>query len=227
MNKHYTLAWIGLAIASLGTTTTLAAPTTESQRPVTDANIVGHVLDKATGQHISGITIRIKGTSYATTTDRSGHYYLKNLKPGRVEVIMQGLGYATQSQIITLENKKTIEVNFHAEEDILDLDEVVVTSNRQETLRRYAPTLVSVIDGKLFNTANAVNLAQGLTFQPGLRVENNCQNCGFNQVRINGLDGRFSQILIDSRSIFSSLAGVYGLEQLPANMIERVEVVRG
>ncbi len=60
-----------------------------------------------------------------------------------------------------------------------------------------------------------------------MRVENNCQNCGYQQVRINGLDGPYTQILIDSRPIFSALAGVYGLEQIPANMIERVEVMRG
>ena len=64
-------------------------------------------------------------------------------------------------------------------------------------------------------------------FQPGLRVEINCQNCGLPQVRINGLDGAYSQILIDSRSIYSALADVYGIEQIPANMIDRVEVVRG
>lgn len=70
-------------------------------------------------------------------------------------------------------------------------------------------------------------LAEGLTFQPGVRIENDCQNCGFTQARINGLDGHYSQILIDSRPIFSALAGVYGLEQIPASMIDRVEVVRG
>ena len=52
-------------------------------------------------------------------------------------------------------------------------------------------------------------------------------NCGFQQVRINGLDGPYTQILMDSRPIFSALSGVYGLEQIPANMIERVEVMRG
>ena len=67
----------------------------------------------------------------------------------------------------------------------------------------------------------------GTKFQPGVRVETNCQNCGFQQVRINGLDGPYTQILIDSRPIFSALSGVYGLEQIPANMIERVEVMRG
>lgn len=92
---------------------------------------------------------------------------------------------------------------------------------------RLAPTLVNVLDAKVFTTTNAVNLAQGLNFQPGVRVETNCQNCGFQQVRINGLDGPYTQILIDSRPIFSALSGVYGLEQIPANMIERVEVMRG
>ena len=58
-------------------------------------------------------------------------------------------------------------------------------------------------------------------------MENNCQNCGFPQVRINGLEGPYSQILINSRPVVSALSGVYGLEQIPVNMIERVEVVRG
>ena len=60
-----------------------------------------------------------------------------------------------------------------------------------------------------------------------MRVENDCQNCGFTQVRINGLDGHYSQILMNSRPVFSALAGVYGLEHIPANMIDRVEVMRG
>ena len=140
---------------------------------------------------------------------------------------MRGLGYLSQERVIEISPDKVIEVNFEAEQDNINIDEVVVSSNRQATLRRLAPTLVTVLDSKLFESANATNLAQGLIFQPGVRVENNCQNCGFNQVRINGLDGRYSQILIDSRPIMSALAGVYGLEQIPTNMIERVEVVRG
>ncbi|MEG0500184.1 MAG: TonB-dependent receptor, partial [Rikenellaceae bacterium] len=64
-------------------------------------------------------------------------------------------------------------------------------------------------------------------FQPGLRVDYNCSNCGVPQLRINGLEGQYSQILLDSRPIFSSLSSVYGLEQMPAGMIERMEVIRG
>jgi outer membrane receptor for ferrienterochelin and colicins len=72
-----------------------------------------------------------------------------------------------------------------------------------------------------------VTLSEGLSFSPGLRIENDCQNCGFSQVRMNGMEGPYSQILINSHPIFSGLAGVYGLELIPTNMIERIEVVRG
>lgn len=104
---------------------------------------------------------------------------------------------------------------------------ILLTANRNETARRLAPTLVKVVTPKLFDLTNSHTLSQGLVFQPGVRVKTDCQNCGYSQVRINGMDGKYTQILIDSRPIFSALAGVYGLEQIPANMIERVEVVRG
>ncbi|WP_373824921.1 carboxypeptidase-like regulatory domain-containing protein, partial [Bacteroides heparinolyticus] len=177
----------------------------------TDANIVGHVIESVTGEHVPGVSIFIKGTTIGTVSDHTGHYRLMDLPVGTKTIVMKAVGYKTQEREVVLERTVTKEVNFILEEDVAVLDAVVVSANRTETTRRLAPTLVNVIDGKLFSSSNANNLSQGLAFQPGVRVENNCQNCGFNQVRINGMDGRYTQILIDSRPIFSALAGVYGL----------------
>lgn len=113
------------------------------------------------------------------------------------------------------------------EEDVFQLDQVVVTSSKSEVTRRKSPALVNVTPGHILTEVGACSLAAGLDYQPGVRVENDCQNCGFTQVRINGLDGHYSQILMNSRPVFSALAGVYGLEQIPANMIDRIEVMRG
>ncbi|MEL7123627.1 MAG: TonB-dependent receptor, partial [Bacteroidota bacterium] len=76
------------------------------------------------------------------------------------------------------------------------------------------------------NATQSIAISEGLNFQPGVRVETNCQNCGFTQVRLNGLEGAYSQILINSRPIFSALNSVYGLDQIPTNIVEQVEVVR-
>lgn len=193
----------------------------------TDANLYGHVIDKQNGEHLPYIAILVKGTTIGTTTDVSGHYFLKNLPVGTLTLEIKSMGYRTIQKNVTVKAGTAIELNFELDPDDVSLDEVVVSANRSETKRRLAPNLVSVVNSKLFETTQATCLAQGLNFQPGVRTEDNCQNCGFTQVRINGLDGHYSQILIDSRPVFSALNGVYGLEQIPANMIDRVEVVRG
>ncbi|MDY3141729.1 MAG: TonB-dependent receptor [Parabacteroides sp.] len=192
-----------------------------------DANVIGHVIDKKSGEHLAFINIFLKGTTIGTVSDATGHYFLKNLPEGKYTLVMQSIGYQTIERTVTLHKGKTLEVNFEALEDAISLDGVVVSANRNETTRRLAPSLVNVLDSRMFEANNATSLSDGLNFQPGVRVENNCQNCGFQQVRINGLEGPYTQILLDNRPIFSALTGVYGLEQVPANMIERVEVMRG
>lgn len=192
-----------------------------------DLNIYGHVVNDKTNEHLPFITIMLKGTTVGTTTDATGHYKLSNVAVGKHIIVAKGIGYTPVQKEVVISKEKPTEINFEISEDLVQLNEVVVSSNRNETTKREASNIVNVITPKLFETTSSVCLAQGLSFQPGLRVETNCQNCGFQQVRINGLDGPYSQMLIDSRPIFSALAGVYGIEQIPTNMIERVEVVRG
>lgn len=198
-----------------------------AQAELTDANVVGHVIDKKTGEHLPYVTIRLTGTTYGTMTDATGHYFLKNVANGKYTIEASCIGYISQQYEVTIKSDITQEVNFLLVEDVMQLEQIVVTGNKGEVKRRNSSTLVNVLNAKTFDLVSACSLADGLNFQLGVRVENNCQNCGFTQVRINGLDGHYSQVLMNSRPVFSALAGVYGLEQIPANMIDRVEVMRG
>lgn len=198
-----------------------------AQAELTDANVVGHVIDKKTGEHLPYVTIRLTGTTYGTMTDATGHYFLKNAENGKYTIEASCIGYISQQYEVTIKSDITQEVNFLLVEDVMQLEQIVVTGNKGEVKRRNSSTLVNVLNAKTFDLVSACSLADGLNYQPGVRVENNCQNCGFTQVRINGLDGHYSQVLMNSRPVFSALAGVYGLEQIPANMIDRVEVMRG
>lgn len=193
----------------------------------TDSSIQGHVTDSKTGEHLPYITVMLKGTQIGTQTSSSGHYSLRNVPTGQYELIATAIGYSDISVSIEVRPGESQEVNISISEEQLSLDGVVVSATRSHTSRKESPILVNVLDPKIFATTSSPTLAEGLAFQPGVRVENDCQNCGFAQARINGLCGHYSQILIDSRPVFSALAGVYGLEQIPASMIERVEVVRG
>lgn len=192
-----------------------------------DANIIGHVTDKNTGEHLPYINIMLKGTMFYAATDATGHYFLKNLPEGDFILEVSCMGYRSVTKNVTLKKGVTLELNFEIEEDATMLDGVVVSANRSVTTRKTAPTIVNVMTPEQFERVNASTVSSAIAFQPGVRVENNCQNCGFQQVRINGLDGPYTQILIDSRPVFSALSNVYGIEQLPVSMVDRVEVMRG
>lgn len=198
-----------------------------AQTSLSDANIIGHVIEKGTDEHLPGFTIRLLDSSIGVVTDISGHYAIRHLAPGKYTVEASCAGYVTQKKTIDVAPKQTVELNFDVSPDAFQLEQVVVTGNKSEVKRRNSSSLINVLGAPTFDLIGASCLADGLCFQPGVRVENDCQNCGFTQVRINGLDGHYSQILLNSRPVFSALTGVYGLEQIPANMIERVEVMRG
>lgn len=191
----------------------------------TDANIVGDV--QCGGEHVPYINVTIDGTMIGTSTDATGHFQLINLPIGELTVRVSGFGYKTAVRKVITTANTTLEIKFVVEEDPLNLETVVVTADRNQTNRAEAPVVVSSISPELMIRTQSVNIAEGLSFTPGLRTETNCQNCGFTQLRMNGMEGPYTQILLNSRPVFSGLAGVYGLELIPTSMVERMEVVRG
>ncbi|MBQ8889534.1 MAG: TonB-dependent receptor, partial [Bacteroidaceae bacterium] len=196
--------------------------------PVKHGNVIkGHVIEKGTEEHLPYATILIVETGEGTVSDETGHFLFNKVPAGTYTLRVQLLGYATQEKKVTVSKEYAADVHIALVEEGITTDEVVVSANRNEVSRKMAPVVVNVMGAKLFEQVNSTDLAKALNFQSGLRVENSCQNCAFPQVRINGLEGPYSQILINSRPIISALSGVYGLEQIPTNMIDRVEVVRG
>jgi len=177
---------------------------------------------------LEAVTVQLESKSLKkwTTSDRNGHYAI-SLPAGEYRLKIRSLGYIPYDDKVLITEEETLSQDVTLKEDVLGIDEVVITATKTKENRKDAPVLVSVTTHRELANVKAHTLMEGLVFQPGLRTEVNCQNCGTSQVRINGLEGAYSQILIDSRPIFGSLNGVYGLDQTPANMIERIEVIRG
>jgi len=105
--------------------------------------------------------------------------------------------------------------------------EVVVTGTRSEKLLAETPVRTELVSRRDIVAMQARSLADACEFTPGLRILNGCQNCNFSTLSMLGLEGKYSQVLYDGQPIFSGLALVYGLEQIPAQLIDRIEVVKG
>lgn len=161
-------------------------------------------------------------------TDSKGYFHIDNIPFGTHTITTSFVGYKQVSKTIVLnENNQELELNFNLEENINSLDEIVITGTKTNKRQTNSPVIVGIINSVTLENVQACNLSEGLKFQPGLRVETDCQTCNYTQLRMNGLSGGYSQILINGRPIFSPLTGLYGLEQLPTNMIDRIEVVKG
>ncbi|MEM7106703.1 MAG: TonB-dependent receptor [Bacteroidota bacterium] len=180
----------------------------------------------AGGEPLAYASVSIANSTLGGVSDALGAYRIEKVPVGEVTLQVAAVGYRTFTQTLKVQADATITVDVMLTEDLLNLEEIVVSGTRYELDRKKAPVVVNVLSSRLLSATQSLAVSEGLNYQPGVRVETNCQNCGFTQVRLNGLEGSYSQILINSRAVFSALNSVYGLDQIPTNIVERVEVVR-
>ena len=191
----------------------------------TPCAIRGRVLDTAGGV-LPGATITVAATGTTTVSGADGSFCLVGLSSpsgNLLDIFLEGFA------------RKRIELRVPPNPDtLLDITltpslrtNVVVTATRTGRRLDDVPVRTEVITRDLMTRSGAKTLADAVEYTTGVRVENNCQNCNFSQIRLLGLDGPYTQILVDGQPIVSSLAQVYGIEQIPARMIERIEVVKG
>ncbi len=197
MTKRIIVLLITIAALSASSLSSLVI----AQNEKTDANVFGHV--KSEGEHVPFANILVKGTNRGISTDETGHYMLVNLPVGKQTLVAKYIGYKDQEIEVELISGKTITIDFDLKREVMSLDEVVVTGTKTFQRKTQAPVIVNILGKGTLDAVEANNIAEGLNFQPGLRVETDCQTCNYTQLRMNGLGGSYSQILMNSRPIFS------------------------
>ena len=142
-----------------------------------DGTIKGLITSNSTPIEAVSIQLEGKNAKKWTTSNRNGNYLL-TLPAGEYRVKVQSLGFIPYNDKITISPNDTHTLNIDLKEDVLGIDEVVITATKTKENRKEAPVLVSVTTNKELANVKAHTLTEGLVFQPGLRTEVNCQNCG-------------------------------------------------
>lgn len=109
----------------------------------------------------------------------------------------------------------------------INLQEVVVTSTRTHRLSHEVPHKTDTLDASNLALTSKFNLGEAIELVNGARTENNCQNCGTAEIQLLGLPGNYNQILIDKQPLFTGLASVYGIDQVPTIFVDQIEIVKG
>lgn len=194
------------------------------QLPVQPCAVAGRVVDEQGGA-LPGVTLVAQGRAQTpVVTDGEGRFCLP-LPTGThtIEASLPGFGPARLEIPAQATRPITREIVLRA----AFAQDVVVTATRTRRLTNAVPVRTEVVGRDAIDASASRTLADAIEFTSGVRVENNCQNCNFSQIRLLGLEGPYTQILVDGHPVVSSLAQVYGIEHIPARMIERIEVVKG
>ncbi len=179
------------------------------------------------GAVVEGATVSIVKGSGRFDTDARGRVCLDFVPPGRYDVVVTAPEHAVAVASVVLDATTVWGEPLEVRLDPAFGHEIVVTGTRTLKKLQEVPIHVQQIDREQMTASAARTLADAVEFSSGVRVESNCQNCNTSQIRMLGLEGPYSQVVIDGQPTVSSLAMVYGIEQLPARLIDTIEVVKG
>ncbi len=193
------------------------------------ATIIGTVQDAETGGALPGANVYpldIKGIG--ASTDMDGNFRMLNVPRGKLQIIATYRGYQKRVADVKIESENDeIEVNFKLEPSADMLDKIVVTATRERRILKEVPIRTEVVTNEQLRERSITDLYEALDGVQGVRVEQQCSNCNFSELRLNGLGGGYAKTVIDGMPIFSGLASVYGMQQLQASNIEQIEIVKG
>ncbi len=176
-----------------------------------------------------GATPPAPGELGRRASDENGQVLFEGLPASDVSVLAAAEGFFPNeaSEVNLTTGQETI-VTLELQVRGVVSETVVVTGSGTESLAHEAPVRTELITPELVERQVKTTVAEALQATiSGIRTEMNCQNCGFMQLRMNGLEGPYTQILEDGLPSYSGVASVYGLEQIPAAFLEQIEVVKG
>ncbi len=142
---------------------------------------------------------------------------------------LKSISHCISSMLFALIGYLTIyaESTDHDEPVQLDTFNVVTTGTGTSRLVEDLPIRTELLSSDLFLASASRDLGAALEYLSGVRTEANCQNCGTAEIKVLGLGAGYNRLLFDSQPLFSGLASVYGIEQIPTSFIERIEVIKG
>jgi iron complex outermembrane receptor protein len=192
-------------------------------------NTVSFEVKEESGESLIGASVVVEGTTNGTITNTEGIAKLENLPDGEIEFVISFVGYEEKEIELSFpdDNNKTIEVELEEGEE---LEEVVITSTRSSRTIQDIPTRIEAITGEELGekaAMNSSNIGMLLRETTGVQMQQTSLSSGNMSIRIQGLDGRYTQILKDGMPLYGGFAGGLSIMQIPPLDLKQVELIKG
>jgi outer membrane receptor for ferrienterochelin and colicins len=190
------------------------------------------IKDAKTNQALPGATVKVLGTTLGTTSDNTGSVSVSGIASGRQLISFSYVGYQTKTDTLTFPRAENliITILLEAAEEDEELEEVTISATRSSRSIDNIPTRVEVIAGEELDEKG--NMKPGdirmlLAESTGIQTQQTSATSGNSAIRIQGLDGKYTQIIRDGFPLYSGFSGGLGLLQIAPLDLQQVEVIKG
>lgn len=182
-------------------------------------------IQSSEGDRLFGITITLKDSSQGTASDKDGYFVLDGLAAREYTLRLSGIGFITHEKKVSLEPGEEKIVRVTLNEDTLQMEGVVIQGKTEAKIKREEAFSIASINTKAVqNFSN--NLDEVLNNYPGIHIRKEGGLGSRFNLSLNGLSGRQIRFFIDGLPI-ENYGSSYGINNIPPNLIERVEVYKG
>ncbi|MEP1941438.1 MAG: TonB-dependent receptor [Balneola sp.] len=189
------------------------------------------VLDHETQEPLIGVTVLLPDLSIGNTTNADGQTTVTNIPNGNHLISIRSIGYETISfsRTFPLADSEQNQV-FELEHNHEEMSEIVVSSTRSSRTIEDIPTRVEFIAGE--ELAEKGNMKPGdirmlLNESTGIQTQQTSATTYNSSIRIQGLDGKYTQLLRDGLPLYSGFSGGLSLMQITPLDLKQVEVIKG
>lgn len=190
------------------------------------------IKDAKTNQPLPGASILLFNSTKGAVADSTGSATLSEIPSGKQLVVFTYLGYQKRTDTITfpLAQSAATTILLEPAEDHEDLQEVVVSATRGSRTIDNIPTRVEVIAGEELDEKGNMkpgDIRMMLAESTGIQTQQTSATSGSSSIRIQGLDGKYTQIIRDGFPLYSGFSGGLGLLQIAPLDLQQVEVIKG
>ncbi len=202
-----------------------------TQNIIAQNTFTATVKDSSINQTLQGTTAKIKDTKITATADSNGIIILKNIPNGKQTIVFSYVGYKKIELQITFPlSSNAIQQNIYLNSENEELNQVIVSSTKTSRTIANTPTRVETIDGEELDEKNNMkpsNVSMLLHESTGLQVQQTSATSGSASIRVQGLDGRYTQLLKDGYANFGNFASGLSILQIAPLDLKQVEVIKG
>ncbi|MGI9139474.1 MAG: TonB-dependent receptor, partial [Sediminibacterium sp.] len=193
--------------------------------------IQGTVIHKSEGKPLSGVSIKLVGTNNGAISNDKGFFIINHIPLGKIHLIFSYTGFEILDTTFQFLSKNKDPLFFELNESKETLEEVIIISSSRTNSRiEDLPTKVEVLGAEEVKEENGIkpgNIASLLGDIAGIQIQQTSAATGNADMRIQGLQGKYTQILRDGMPLFGGYAGSFSILQIPPLDLQQIELIKG